>query len=76
MLDHAAAAFSNGGTVLNLNFGTLQVGSGTQSLQFQIENLPAAYRAALDLDSVMVLSDPGGVFSTNAAPFADLPPAQ
>ena len=74
VLDHAAAAFSNGGTVLNLNFGTLQVGSGTQSLQFQIENLPAAYRAALDLDSVMVLSDPGGVFSTDAAPFADLAP--
>ena len=74
VLDHAAAAFSNGGTVLNLNFGTLQVGSGTQSLQFQIENLPAAYRAALDLDSVMVLSDPKGVFSTDATTFTHLAP--
>ena len=74
VLDHAAAAFSNGGTVLNLNFGTLQVGSGTQSIQFQIENLPAAHRAALDLDSVMVLSDPNGVFSTDATTFTHLAP--
>ena len=74
VLDHAAAAFANGSTALNLNFGTLQVGSGTQSLQFQIENLPAAYRAALDLDSVTALSDPLGVFSTDAAPFTDLAP--
>ena len=72
VLDHAAAAFANGGTVLNLNFGTLQLGSGTRDLQFQIENLPAAYRAGLALESVMALSDPGGVFSTDAAPFADL----
>ncbi len=72
VLDHAAAAFANGSTTLNLNFGTLQVGSGTQSLQYQIENLPAAYRAGLDLDSVMVLSDSGGVFSTDASPFTDL----
>ncbi len=45
VLDHAAAAFTNSGTVLNLNFGTLQLGSGTQDRQFQIENLPATYRA-------------------------------
>ena len=76
MLDHAAAAFANGSTVLNLNFGTLQVGSGTQSLQFQIENLPAAYRAGLDLDFVTVLSDPGGVFSTDAMSFTDLAPGR
>ena len=74
VLDHAAAAFAGGGGTLNLDFGTLQAGSGTQGLQFQIENLPAAYRAGLDLDSVLVLSDPGGVFSTDAMPFADLAP--
>ena len=74
VLDHAAAAFADGSTTLNLNFGTLQLGSGTHSLQFQIENLPATYRAGLDLDSVLVLSDPTGVFSTDAAPFADLAP--
>ena len=73
VLDHAVAAFANGSGTLNLNFGTLQQGSGTQSLQFQIENLPAVYRAGLDLDSVMVLSDPGGVFSTDTVSFSDLP---
>ena len=58
VLDHAAAAFTNSGTVLTLNFGTLQLGSGTRDLQYQIENLPAAYRAGLALESVMALSDP------------------
>ena len=72
VLDHAAAAFAKGSTTLDLSFGTLHVGSGTQALQFQIENLPAAYRAGLDLDSVMVLSDPESVFSTDAAAFTDL----
>src|SRR5208282_3822810 len=74
VLDHAAAAFAGGGGMLNLTFGTLQLGSGTQELQYQIENLPATYRAGLALDSVTALSDPGGVFSTDAAPFADLAP--
>ena len=72
MLDHAAAAFANGSGTLNLDFGTLQAGSGTQARQFQIENLPAAYRAGLDLDSVLVLSNSSGVFSTDAMPFTDL----
>ncbi len=72
VLDHAAAAFAGGGGTLNLDFGTLQLGSGTRDLQFQIENLPAAYRAGLALESVMALSDPGGVFSTDAVPFSDL----
>ena len=76
VLDHAAAAFSNSSTVLNLNFGTLQLGSGTQSLQFQIQNLPAAFRAGLALESVTALSDPGGIFSTDAMPFTDLAPAE
>ena len=70
VLDHAAAAFVGGGGTLNLSFGTVE--HGTQALQFQIENLPAAYRACLDLDSVMVLSDPLGIFSTDAMPFTDL----
>lgn len=70
VLDHAAAAFANGSTVLNLSFGTVQ--RGTHAVQFQIENLPAAYRAGLDLDSVTALSDPLGVFSTDAMPFSDL----
>ena len=74
MLDHAAAAFANNSTLLTLNFGTLQVGSGTKSLQYQIENLPAAYRAGLALESVMALADPAGVFSTDAMPFSDLAP--
>ena len=74
VLDHAAAAFANGNTTLDLNFGTLQQGSGTQSLPFQIENLFATYRAGLDLDSVMVLSDPDEAFSTDATTFTDLAP--
>ena len=74
VLDHAAAAFAGGSTTLNLDFGTLQLGSGTHDLQFQIENLFATYRAGLDLDSVTELSDPVGVFSTDAGPFTDLAP--
>ena len=74
VLDHAAAAFAGGSGTLNLSFGTVQRGSGTQSLQYQIENLSAAFRAGLDLDSVSVVSNPAGVFSTDAAPFADLVP--
>ncbi len=74
VLDHAAAAFAGGGGTLNLNFGTLQVGSRTKDLQYQVENLPAAYRAGLALESVMALSDPDGVFSTDATPFANLAP--
>ena len=76
VLDHAAAAFAGGGGTLNLNFGTLQVGSGTQDRQFQIENLPSAYRVGLALESVMALSDPDGLFSTDATPFPDLPAGQ
>ena len=78
VLDHAAAAFVGGSTTLNLNFGTLQLGSGTQDLQYRIENLPAAYRAGLDLESVGVVSDPLGIFSTDAMSFAftDLPAGQ
>ena len=72
VLGHAAAAFAGGGGTLNLDFGTLQQGSGTRSLPFQLENLPAAYRAGLDFDSVMEYSDPGGVFSTDAMTFTDL----
>ena len=72
VLDHAAAAFANGSGTLNLNFGTFQLGSGTQAMQFQIENLPETYRAGLDLESIAPISDPGGVFSTDAAPFTDL----
>ena len=73
VLDHAAAAFANGSGTLNLNFGTLQLGSGTKDLQFQIENLPAALRARLDLDSITDVSD-AGVFSTDAMSFNDLAP--
>lgn len=73
VLGNSAAAFANGSGVLNLNFGTLQVGTGTHGLQFQIKNLLADYRAKLDLDSVVESSDAGGVFSTDAAPFSNLP---
>ena len=73
MLDHAAAAFANGSGTLNLNFGTLQLGSGTQAMQFQIQNLPAAFRAGLDLDSITDFPT-GGIFSTDAMSFTDLAP--
>ena len=74
VLGHSAAAFTNGSSELSLDFGTLQVGSGTHSLQFQITNLSAQYRAGLDLDSIVEVSDTGGVFSTNAAAFSNLAP--
>ena len=75
VLDHSVGAFVAVGspTTLNLNFGTILQGSGSQSLQYQVQNLFAQYRAALDLDSVTVESNPQGVFSTNAAPFSNLP---
>ncbi len=72
VLDHAAAAFADGSTTLTLTFGNVQQSSGTQSLQFQIENLPAAYRAGLALNSLTTISDPLGVFSTDATTFTDL----
>ena len=72
VLDHAAAAFAGGGGTLNLNFGTLQQGSGTQDLQYAIENLPEAYRAGLALNSVTMLFDSGNAFSTDAADFTNL----
>ena len=76
VLDHSAAAFAGGGGTLNLTFGVLHLGSGTQDRKYQIENLPAAYRAGLALESVMALSDPSDVFSTDAMPFSDLPAGQ
>jgi len=72
VLDHAAAAFGDSSAVLNLSFGTVQ--HGAHAVQFQIQNPPAAYRAALDLDSVTELSDPSGLFSTDAMLFSDLAP--
>jgi uncharacterized protein YjbI with pentapeptide repeats len=73
VLDHSAGAFVGGGTTLNLDFGTLLLGSPTQSLQYQIQNLLAPYRAAMDLDSVTIASNAQGAFGNNAAPFANLP---
>ncbi len=70
VLDHAAAAFSDGSSVLNLSFGT--VSRGWHALQFQLQNLPGAYRAGLDLDSLWELADANGLFSTDAAGFSDL----
>jgi autotransporter-associated beta strand protein len=70
VLDHAAAAFANGSGTLNLSFGTVQ--RGTRSAPFQIENLSAAYRAGLDLESVTELSDPSGFFSISPTSFTDL----
>ena len=74
VLDHAAAAFAGGGTTLNLNFGNVEFGSGTLALPFQVENLFAAYRAGLARNSVTAISDPLGLFSTDAADFADMAP--
>ena len=71
VLDHAAAAFGDGGDTLNLSFGTVHY--GMSSLQYRIENLHETFRAALDLDSVLTLSNLAGVFSTDAMPFTDLP---
>jgi hypothetical protein len=72
VLDHAAAAFADGSGTLNLDFGTVQRGTSTR--QFQIQNLAAAYRAGLDLDSVTEHSDLGGVFSTGLMSFTNLAP--
>ena len=55
-----------------MNFGTLQQGSGTQDLQYAIENLPEAYRAGLALNQVTMLFDSGNAFSTDATDFTDL----
>jgi hypothetical protein len=76
VLDHSDAAFVDDATPADndftLDFGTLTVGGGTQSLQFQIENLLAGFRAGLDLDLITETSDPSGKFSTDAVAFSNL----
>ena len=74
VLDHAAVVFTDGSGILNLDFGTILVGSGTHSLHYRIQNLPGQYRAGLDMDDITEVSDPAGIFSTNAAGFANLRP--
>jgi hypothetical protein len=74
VLDHSDAEFvSNTGTnTLDLDFGTLTANSGIFDLQYQIENVVAAFRAALDLDTINEASDPSAAYSTNATTFTDL----
>jgi hypothetical protein len=74
VLDHSAAAFADGSNVLDLDFGTIGIDAGTQSLQYGIQNLSAPYRAGLDLDDVLEVLDPAGAFSTNATSFSNLAP--
>lgn len=73
VLDHAAPAFTDGSTVLNLDFGALQIGTGIHSLQYRLQNLPSSYRAGLDLDSVVEHLDLADKFSTAPALFSNLP---
>jgi hypothetical protein len=73
VLDHADAEFVDSlGNTLTLDFGIVHSGSGVQSLDYAIENIPAALRAALDLDSIVELSDSANAFSTDASPFSNL----
>jgi hypothetical protein len=74
VLDHSDAEFESPSATntLNLDFGTLDFGSGTHSMSYRIQNLTAAFRAGLDLDTITETSDPDGVFSTNAATFSNL----
>ena len=76
VLDHAIGSFASGSTLtsLDIDFGTLALGSGTASRSFSIFNrtgsLGAAWTAKLDLDGVA--ANAPGVFSTTLAPFASL----
>ena len=73
VMDHADAEFVGGsGNTLNLDFGILQKGTGSHSLQYRLTNLLADYRVKLDLDSFGEVLDPSGVFSSSGATFKNL----
>lgn len=76
VLDPAIGSFASGSTLANLDvdFGTLALGSGTASRTFSIFNragsLGTAWTAKLDLDGVTASAP--GVFTTTLAPFTNL----
>lgn len=72
VLDHSAAVFADGSQVLDLDFGDIQLGSGLKSLEYQFKNLPAEFRAGLDLDGITEVADSGGVFNTDPFEFENL----
>jgi hypothetical protein len=73
VLDHADAEFVGGSAnTLMLNFGQVKPNSGVLSLDYEIENVFADFRAGLDLDSILELVDTSGQFSTNATEFTNL----
>ena len=76
VLDHAIGSFSASSTLtsLDIDFGTLALGSGTATRNFSIFNragsLGTAWTAKLDLDAIT--AGTSGMFSTTLAPFASL----
>lgn len=76
VLDHANGSFDGAidQNALNLDFGTVNAGTGLHNLGFTIYNLEAtpAFTAALDLDSIGGTGDVG-VLTTDAAPLSNLP---
>ncbi|MFM7245364.1 MAG: beta strand repeat-containing protein [Planctomycetaceae bacterium] len=76
VLDHAIGSFASGTTLtsMDIDFGTLALGSGTASRSFSIFNragsLGSAWTAKLDLDGIS--SSGSSVFSTTLAPFTSL----
>jgi hypothetical protein len=74
VLDHASPDFvaETSPHVLDINFGTLLLNSGTASSNFQIENLAGTLRSALDLNSFSEMGDMANRFSTNLALFSNL----
>ncbi len=76
VLDHAIGSFASGTTLtsMDIDFGTLALGSGTANRSFSIFNragsLGSAWTAKLDLDGIT--SSGSSVFSTTLAPFTSL----
>lgn len=74
VLEHSAAEFLNPTALhtLDINFGSVLLGSGTVAQGFQIANLAGLFRAGLDLDSFLESNDPANRFSTDLSLFSDL----
>jgi hypothetical protein len=76
VLSHSAAEFVNPSAPhsLDINFGSLLLGSGAAGHVFQIANLGGTFTAGLDLDSFFESNDAANRFSTDLTLFSDLDP--
>ena len=74
VLDHAAPDFvaATSTHILDIDFGTLLLNSGTAQSSFQITNLAGVFRAGLDLTGFSEVGDAANRFSTDLSLFSNL----